>query len=127
MQRQVSLDFRRDNLAVLWQRLPEGEGIATVISTINELVRSIAQSISEQSRVAKEIAADIASANSGVAQANELVTSNAGVAQSIAKDVADVTVSANKIRDVSNGLKKNSDRLFNFSKGLRELVATFKY
>jgi len=101
--------------------------IASVIATINELVRSIAVSISEQARVAKEIASDIASANSGVAQANQLVAVEAGVAESIAKDVAEVTVAANKIRGVSEGLRQNSDRLFKFSGDLRALVTTFKY
>jgi hypothetical protein len=55
-----------------------------------------------------------------------LVTSEAGVAESIARDVADVTAAANKIREVSDGLHQNADRLFNFSNGLRSLVTTFK-
>lgn len=101
--------------------------IASVIASINDLVRSIAQSIGEQARVAKDIASNIASANNGVAQANDLVSGEARVAESIAKDVADVTSAANEIRSVSESLHQNSDRLFNFSNGLRSLVATFKY
>jgi predicted Fe-S protein YdhL (DUF1289 family) len=42
MQKQVSLDFRRDNLAVLWQRLPEGERQA-VIEQLARLIARAAQ------------------------------------------------------------------------------------
>ena len=101
--------------------------IATVIGTINELVASIAAAINEQARVAKDTAVNIASANSGVAQANQLVTTEAGVVESIATDVAAVTVAANKIRGVSEGLRQNADRLFNSSSGLKSLVTKFKY
>jgi predicted Fe-S protein YdhL (DUF1289 family) len=47
MQRQVSLDFRRDNLAVLWQRLPEGERQA-VIEQMARLIARAAQARSKK-------------------------------------------------------------------------------
>jgi predicted Fe-S protein YdhL (DUF1289 family) len=47
MQRQVSLDFRRDNLAVLWQRLPEGERRA-VIEQMARLIARAAQARSKK-------------------------------------------------------------------------------
>lgn len=101
--------------------------IANVIGTINELVATIAAAINEQARVAKETAVNIASANSGVTQANQLVANEASVVESIARDVGEVTVAANKISGVSDGLRQNADRLLNSSSGLQELVTKFKY
>jgi hypothetical protein len=40
---------------------------------------------------------------------------------------AAVTAAANRIRDVSDGLHQNADRLSKFSNGLPSLVATFKF
>jgi methyl-accepting chemotaxis protein len=101
--------------------------IATVIGNINELVVSIAASITQQATVARAISGDIASANGGVAEANDLVSSNATVAESIAKDVGDVTVAANQIRNVSDGLHANSGRLSKLSNELNAIVTRFKY
>ncbi len=100
--------------------------ITEVISTVNEIVATIATAVEEQSYATKEITENISQASTGIQEVNQNINQSSVVAGEITKDITLVNESAGKIANRSHEVNSNSGDLSTIVEKLNEMVGQFK-
>jgi methyl-accepting chemotaxis protein len=100
--------------------------ISKVISNVNEIVRTIATAVEEQSTATQEIATNIAQATLGIQEVNENVNQSSTVATEITSDIAVVNQSSSEIASSSEQVKVSADDLKRMATELSTIVGSFK-
>lgn len=100
--------------------------ISGVINRVNEIVASIASSVTEQSAATEEIAQNIEQASQGLREVNENVSQSSVVAGTIAKDILQVTSTSVEVSKSSDHIKNHADEMLQMAFNLNKLVGVFK-
>jgi methyl-accepting chemotaxis protein len=106
--------------------IAEIDNITRVVSSISEIVNTIATAIEEQSTSTREIADNITQASSGIREVNENVAQSSKAAGDIAADIAKVTHAAGEISNSSGQVNMSSAELAKLAEKLNQMVARFK-
>ena len=100
--------------------------ITNVINDINDTVTVISTSVDGQASATQEIAANVAEATHGLEEVNENVAQSSVVSSQIAKDINMVNNSSTEISGASSDVKKSAASLSVSAEKLREMTAGFK-
>lgn len=103
----------------------EIEGVTKIIENINDIVRTIAAAVEEQTATTREIADNMVQASGGLREVSENVAQSSRVSGEIAKDIADVNHSCNAAVKDSDFVKANSGELKRLAGSLQGLVSQF--
>ncbi len=108
------------------ETLVSTKAISNVISSVNEIVATIATAVEEQSVTAKEISYNIGQASLGIQDVNENVNQTSAVAGKITADITGVNESSKDMLNRSETVKNNAEALSGLAQKLNELVGQFK-
>ncbi|MCP4272737.1 MAG: methyl-accepting chemotaxis protein [Gammaproteobacteria bacterium] len=100
--------------------------ISTVITDVNGIVLTIANSVEEQSVNATEIAGNIEQASTGITEVNENVSQSSQVSSEIAQDISGVNTVAEDMSATSTVLTQSATDLSGLSSNLIDLISVFK-
>lgn len=100
--------------------------ISAVITDINGIVLTIADSVEEQSANATEVATNIGQASTGITEVNENVSQSSHVSSEIAQDISGVNAVAEDMSSTSTVLTQSATDLSDLSSNLRDLISVFK-
>jgi methyl-accepting chemotaxis protein len=100
--------------------------IAEVISSVNDIVGTIATAVEEQSAATREIANNIAQASQGIQEVNENVSQSSVVAGEITRDTAQVNEEAEEISNASSQVTSSAEQLREMAKQLNRIVGRFR-
>jgi methyl-accepting chemotaxis protein len=100
--------------------------ITNVIGGVNDIVRTIASAVEEQSITTQEITNNIAQASSGIQEVNMNVSQSSTVAQQITQDIAAVNQSSSEMDSSSDQVRGSADSLKQRATELKEIVGRFK-
>ncbi len=100
--------------------------ISEVISNVNGIVLTIAESVDEQSTNAREVALNIEQASAGIVEVNENVSHSSHVSSDIAQDIAGVNSVAGNMSQTSTQLTQSATDLSGLSTNLRDMISIFK-
>lgn len=100
--------------------------IKEVISSVNEIITSIAAAVEEQSFATREITQNISQASEGIQEVNRNINQSSQVAMEITKDIAWVNQSAGAITDRSRQVRLSSESLQKLAEQLNQLIGRFK-
>ncbi len=100
--------------------------ISQVISTVNDLVTTIATAVEEQSVATRDIASNVSQASDGIHEVNENVNQSSTVSGEIARDIAGVSVSMAEMETSSSQINLSAQELSNLSENLKHMVDQFK-
>lgn len=101
-------------------------GIATVVSDVDEMVSSVAAAAEEQATTTREISRNVATASSGLNEINDNLSRNSVLLGDIAKDISQANQSALEIREDASNLENKSASLFDLSTDLNQLIGKFE-
>ncbi len=101
--------------------------ITDVIAKVNDTVALIFTAVEEQAATAREIAANIAQASTGVQDVNDNVGQSSVAATDIAQEINQVSTDASRMLGSCSQVKDSSDMLNALAKGLNRIVGRFKY
>ena len=104
----------------------EIEQISEVISSVNDLVGTIAASVEEQAATTKEISDNIHQAANGITEVNRQVADNSAVAGDIAESINRVDGVAEESKGNSVKVKGSAEKLLDLAGQLNEMVSKFK-
>ncbi len=99
--------------------------IATVITTINDIIVSISTAMKEQDRTTKEIASSITGSSKGIRQINEMMDENLAMTQGITDDIGEVSLAAGEMTRSSQNVTGSSEDLSRLAVRLNEMVSRF--
>ncbi len=102
------------------------EKIAKVISTVNEIVGSIATAVTEQTNTTNEIASNISHVSKGIQDVNENVSQSSTTSENILQAIEEAASAAEQIAESSRQVDDNARSLSYNSKQLQEIVKNFK-
>lgn len=102
------------------------EKIVRIIQEVNDSVSATAAAIQEQATVTQDIAMNIAQASGGIKDANNRIAQTATVSGSIAREIADVSVTSGQITDASGQTQSSAQGLSELAEQLNQLTAQFK-
>ena len=100
--------------------------ISQVITSVNDLVTTIATAVEEQSVATRDIASNVAQASDGIHEVNENVNQSSMVSGEIAKDIAGVSVSMTEMETSSSQISISAQELSKLSENLKKMVDQFK-
>lgn len=103
----------------------EIEEIVTTISSINDIVNSIATAIEEQAAATREIAGNVNQAAQGIEEVNNNVAQSSTVAGMIAKDIVEVSQASGEMSTSSTTVHGNAGGLLELADNLKALVSLF--
>ncbi|WP_300671853.1 methyl-accepting chemotaxis protein [Desulfoluna sp.] len=103
----------------------EIDEITTVISRVNDVVETIADSVDEQAETTHEIAGNIGQAAAGIQEVSENVAQTTTVSQTISMEMEAVDESSAAISDNSEKIQSGSVELFTLAEQLRDVVQRF--
>jgi methyl-accepting chemotaxis protein len=101
--------------------------ISGIINNVNTIVSDINSSIEEQSALTVDIAENIDQASIGVQEVTQNVSEGSMVSGTVAKDMAVLSNSANKMNQNSNNVKGNADIVNKLSEGIGDIMDKFKF
>lgn len=101
--------------------------ISGIINNVNTIVSDINSSIEEQSALTVDIAENIDQASIGVQEVTQNVSEGSMVSGTVAKDMAVLSNSANKMNQNSNNVKGNADIVNKLSEGIGVIMDKFKF
>lgn len=104
----------------------EIEEIVATISSINDIVTTIATAVEEQAAATREIAGNVNQAAQGIEEVNQNVAQSNTVADSITRDIVEVSQSSKDMSSSSVTLHGNARSLSELAEKLREMVRMFK-
>ncbi len=100
--------------------------ISKIISSVNDIVATIATAVEEQTAATREIANNISQASQGIQEVNENVSQSSAVAIEISQNIAEVSIASNEIAGSSNEVKNSAEDLLSRSTALTKIVGSFK-
>lgn len=102
------------------------EKITAIIDKVNDIISTIAKTISDQSTATHEIGANIAQASQGIQEVNENVAQCSGVANEITKDIAGVNQEASEMSNSSLQLNHSAEELAEMAEKLKKMIGQFE-
>ena len=102
------------------------EEISKVITTINEIVSTIATAVEEQSAATQEIATNISQVSAGIQGVNENVNQSSSVVSMVSEDLGLLNQSASEIANSSSQVKVSADDLQGIARKMNQVVGSFK-
>lgn len=99
--------------------------IVKVITSVNEIVTTIASAVEEQTVTTREISENLVQASAGIQEVNENVNQTSSVAADISRDIADVSHAAQEITNGSNQINMSSRELLKLAKEINGMVSRF--
>jgi methyl-accepting chemotaxis protein len=108
------------------QTLSDIKSIDNVISSVNEIVYSIASAVEEQSVTTKEIATNIHQVAEGIQDVNENLTQSSNIANDISNEISKVNNHTNEMSSNSTKVDRSADDLGRLSEKLKSTVNQFK-
>jgi methyl-accepting chemotaxis protein len=105
--------------------IDEIEKVSHVIQEVSDIVGAIAAAIEEQSAATKEIAHNIATASSGVTDANSRVSETSLVSREIAKDIFEVDHAARGMAAGGGNVRASATELSTAAERLKLAAARF--
>lgn len=102
------------------------EKILQSITSIDEIVNSIATAIEEQAAATREIASNVNQAATGIEEVNQNVAQSTVAVESIAKDMVEVSQSSQEMTESSTSVHNTVGSLSELSEKLSDMVKTFK-
>ncbi|MCG8633676.1 MAG: methyl-accepting chemotaxis protein [Desulfobacterales bacterium] len=104
----------------------EIEEVTGGITSVNEMIDTVAAALEEQSATTKEIASNVSQAAHGIQEVTENVSQSSTVADEIARDITEVSQAAGAMSENSTGIKNSSESLSRLSGRLEHTVNLFK-
>ena len=101
--------------------------IFAIINKIDEIVETIAISVSGQAKTIQEMAEKTSESSANFKEINDNIVNTAGLCNEIAEDISNVHDMAQEISNSSRELKVDADQLQQLSEELRRLVKNFKF
>ena len=108
------------------ETVSEVSKISSVIKNIDDVVKSIAQALGDQSKRAREISQNIEETSSSISEINEKVSDSSRFSGEIAHNMETLNISAEKMVESSVSVDHNTETLSGLSTGLNELLKSFK-
>ena len=99
--------------------------ISKVISSVNDLVSTIAAAAEQQSVTAGDISNNVNDAASGISEVNENVAQASAVASEIARDIADVSQVSTETKEGSLHLQERSKELKEIAENINRETSQF--
>ena len=96
------------------------------ITSLNQLVTTIATAVEEQSATTREIAGNVCQAAVGINKVNDNVAGNSTVAVDIARSISDVNHTAGEMADSSIQVKESAGSLLKLAGQLNAMVGRFR-
>ena len=100
--------------------------ISGVIKSIDDIVRTIASAIEEQSSATNEIANNIAQASKGIQDVNENVNKSSQMATTITEEIALVSSQTQEVSTSSSQVSLSAEDLSRLSEQLSQMVSRFR-
>ena len=100
--------------------------IRDVINTVNNVARTIASAVEEQSITTREISQNVAQAAAATEEVARAVTETATASQEVASNITDVSKTANRTSTGAGHAQTASDTLSGLSSELQALVGQFR-
>ena len=100
--------------------------ITEIVQQVNDYVTTIVAAVEEQAITTKDITDNIGIASVAVQDATDRSSQNSTVSQEIARDIAEVSISASAISDASTQVSGSAGDLSKLSEKLTEIVSKFK-
>ena len=108
------------------ETVEEIEGIMSDISSVNEMVDTVAAAVEEQSVTTKEISINVSQAALGIQETTESLTQTSGVANEIAQDISVVNQAVALLSENSTEIDTSAGDLNELSEKLKKAVNQFK-
>ncbi len=109
-----------------FETVEEISQISSVVDEMNEIVKSIALSIGEQSAGTEAIAGNAADTSLVLSEINRNVAQCSESSGEVAGDIVDIRQSVSEMSESGSLVHKNSEELSNFAKVLKKMVGKFK-
>lgn len=100
--------------------------IEAVINNINEIVRTIASAVEEQSVTTQEIVTNVNQASRGIQEVNQNVAESSMVSRNITDEIKEVDQATSELASGGDQVRANSQQLAQLANQLGVLVAKFK-
>ncbi len=100
--------------------------ISKIVQNVNNYITTIAAAVEEQSVTTKDISDNMGHASLSVHDASERTIQNSTVSQEIAKEIAEVSLSAEEMSDASSQVADSAKKLSGLSESIKKMVDTYR-
>jgi methyl-accepting chemotaxis protein len=108
------------------ETVTEIKGVTGDITSVNEMIDTVAAAVEEQSVTTREIAENVGQAAQGIQEITENITQTSVVANEIARDINDVNQAVSAMAKNSTEIDTSAGSLRQLSAKLKETVNLFK-
>ncbi|RKX84127.1 MAG: methyl-accepting chemotaxis protein [Spirochaetes bacterium] len=100
--------------------------ITEIVQNVNDYITTIAAAVEEQSVTTKDISDNMGQTSMSVHDASERTIQNSTVSQEIAKEIAEVSLSAEQMSDSSRKVADSAKNLSKLSESIKQMVDTYR-
>ena len=100
--------------------------ISEIVQKVNDYITTIAAAVEEQYVTTKDISDNMGNASLSVHDASERTIQNSTASQEIAKEIAEVSLSAEEMSDSSKKVAGSAKKLSELSESVKKMVDTYR-